>query len=191
MHLLATLESWAHSSSSTALARRVLRHLTAAWLRHRTSGGAIEHRGTRPYRPQTNGKVERFHRTLADEWAYARLYTSDAERCTDGYTPTITTAATQHSTVNHPPAAYLTSQIRTARRAPPRRTFRLMNKNVKNQTAARPDLKTVFPEVDRAARPLMYWLASALVSDFDEASRLGLTDLLLMTTNVVSHRARD
>ncbi len=35
---------------------------------------------TRPYRPQTNGKIERFHRTLADGWAYARFYSSDTER---------------------------------------------------------------------------------------------------------------
>lgn len=35
---------------------------------------------TRPYRPQTNGKIERFHRTLADGWAYARLYESNHHR---------------------------------------------------------------------------------------------------------------
>lgn len=40
----------------------------------------IKHKRTRPYRPQTNGKIERFHRTLADGWAYARYYTSQAER---------------------------------------------------------------------------------------------------------------
>ena len=44
-------------------------------------GPAVTHKWTRPYRPQTNGKVERFHRTLADEWAYARLYRTDTERC--------------------------------------------------------------------------------------------------------------
>jgi transposase InsO family protein len=42
--------------------------------------GPVTHTRTRPYRPATNGKVERFHRTLADEWAYAHPWTSDAER---------------------------------------------------------------------------------------------------------------
>jgi transposase InsO family protein len=40
----------------------------------------IRHRRTRPYRPATNGKVERFNRTLLDEWAYARLWRSEATR---------------------------------------------------------------------------------------------------------------
>ena len=35
---------------------------------------------TRPYRPQTNGKVERFHRILLEEWAYIRDWNSDRER---------------------------------------------------------------------------------------------------------------
>jgi transposase InsO family protein len=35
---------------------------------------------TRPRRPQTNGKVERFHRTLLEEWAYIRPWSSETQR---------------------------------------------------------------------------------------------------------------
>ena len=41
---------------------------------------SITHKRTRPYRPQTNGKVERFHRILLEEWAYIRDWTSETER---------------------------------------------------------------------------------------------------------------
>lgn len=40
----------------------------------------IKIKKTRPRRPQTNGKAERLHRTMADEWAYKRLYTSEEAR---------------------------------------------------------------------------------------------------------------
>lgn len=40
----------------------------------------IKHKRTRYYTPKTNGKVERFIKTLMNEWAYVRPYTSSAER---------------------------------------------------------------------------------------------------------------
>ncbi len=42
--------------------------------------GEVTHKRTRPYRPQTKGKVERFNQTMDQKWAYARPYRSEAER---------------------------------------------------------------------------------------------------------------
>jgi transposase InsO family protein len=53
--------------------------LGRAWHDALTELGA-EPRFTRTYRPQTNGKAERFNRTLADEWAYVRPFASSKER---------------------------------------------------------------------------------------------------------------
>ena len=47
----------------------------------------IRHLRTRPYRPQTNGKAERFIRTMLNGWAYGAIYRSSHERTTalDGW----------------------------------------------------------------------------------------------------------
>lgn len=50
-----------------------------AWRQALADLGA-QARFTKRYRPQTNGKAERFNRTLLDEWAYARPFTTNQDR---------------------------------------------------------------------------------------------------------------
>lgn len=50
-----------------------------AW-RHACHDLSITPKFTRPRRPQTNGKIERFHRTMADGWAYSKHYNSESAR---------------------------------------------------------------------------------------------------------------
>ena len=67
--------------------RRIRRVLTDNGSCYRSGAFALalalsrsRHKRTRPYRPQTNGKVERYHRTLAREWAYSAAWASNDER---------------------------------------------------------------------------------------------------------------
>ena len=64
---------------------RVMTDNAKNYTRSRAFAGALDELGARhltipPYRPQVNGKSERFNRTLLDEWAYARMYLSNEER---------------------------------------------------------------------------------------------------------------
>ena len=64
------------------------------------------HLTTKPYRPCTNGKAERFIQTALREWRYAKAYTSSQQRTLDmpaGSTGTTITAPTPHSKPRHPP----------------------------------------------------------------------------------------
>jgi transposase InsO family protein len=49
-------------------------------LRELLAARGIKHLRTKPYRPRTNGKVERFHQTMAREWAYGLVYRSHRHR---------------------------------------------------------------------------------------------------------------
>lgn len=64
---------------------------------------------TRPYRPQTNGKAEAFNKTLQREWAYRRLYPSNAERldALQGFLDDYNFARPHTAIGNRPPASRL------------------------------------------------------------------------------------
>jgi len=64
----------------------------------------VKHRRTRPYRPQTNGKAERFIQTLLREWAYGRLWQSSTARRT-GLASWLRYYKRPHGPLGHKPPA--------------------------------------------------------------------------------------
>ena len=66
---------------------------------------------TRPYRPQTNGKVERFHRILLEEWAYIRPWRTDRQRAL--------AYDRLHPLLQSPPIPRRTRLVNTHRHPPP------------------------------------------------------------------------
>jgi transposase InsO family protein len=71
----------------------------------------LKHLRTRPYRPRTNGKAERFIQTLQREWAYGRIFQTSAER-TAALQPWLTNYnfTRPHGALSHkPPASRLTN----------------------------------------------------------------------------------
>jgi len=72
----------------------------------------IRHLRTRPYRPQTNGKAERFIRTLLNGWAYAAIYRSSHERTNalDGWLWHYNHQR-RHSALGHQPPATRTNLL--------------------------------------------------------------------------------
>jgi transposase InsO family protein len=74
---------WFHAHGITA--RRLMTDNAWTYTRNRSlhtlfQANGIRHITTRPYRPRTNGKVERFHQTMAREWGYGVTYTNHHSR---------------------------------------------------------------------------------------------------------------
>jgi transposase InsO family protein len=66
-------------------ARRLMSDNAFAYVKNRSlrellAREGIRHLTTEPYRPRTNGKVERFHQTMAWEWAYGLVYSTHRHR---------------------------------------------------------------------------------------------------------------
>lgn len=92
----------------------------------------------RPCRPQTNGKVERLNRTLADEWDYLWSYTSNDEwtaALADFLHTYTTTAATPRSEATHRSAASTTLRVDTPS-AWPTGSSRVVRSSLLRQMAA-------------------------------------------------------
>jgi transposase InsO family protein len=75
----------AHFAAHGLEVRRLMTDNAWAYTKNRSLGEllaarAIRHLTTRPRRPRTNGKVERFHQTMAREWAYGLRYRSSRHR---------------------------------------------------------------------------------------------------------------
>jgi transposase len=67
------------------LAKRLMTDNAFSYVKNRSlrellAGRGVRHLTTEPYRPRTNGKVERFHQTMAREWAYGLSYRSHRQR---------------------------------------------------------------------------------------------------------------
>jgi transposase InsO family protein len=76
----------------------------------------IEHLRTKPYRPQTNGKVERFQQTKAEIGPTASA--TATEPCDTGSSTTTRAGHTAASRAGHPSAAFTTSMGRTSSGGP-------------------------------------------------------------------------
>ena len=75
----------------------------------------IRHLRTRPYRPQTNGKAERFIRTMLNGWAYGAIYGSTAERtqALDGWLDHYNHHRPHSAIGREPPITRLNNLLRT------------------------------------------------------------------------------